>query len=73
MDIDKTDRVWDREVDVIVLGAGPAALAAAIVSKSEGLEPLILEKTDQVGGTGAWSVGLVIWLRTLHPIFASVR
>src|SRR5271168_200101 len=56
MGIDKIDEAWDREVDVIALGAGPAGMAAAIVSKNEGQEPLILEKTDQVGGTGAWSV-----------------
>jgi hypothetical protein len=34
MGIDKIDKGWDREVDVVVLGAGPAGMAAAIVSKT---------------------------------------
>jgi succinate dehydrogenase/fumarate reductase flavoprotein subunit len=63
----KTDNRWDHEVDVLVLGAGPAGMAAAIVSKNEGLEPLILEKTDQVGGTGAWSVGMM-WFVDSSPM-----
>lgn len=64
MSIEKSENGWDREVDVVVLGAGPAGMAAAIVSKNEGLEPLILEKTDQVGGTGAWSVGMMWFVDT---------
>jgi hypothetical protein len=70
MGIDKFDQGWDREVDVIVLGAGPAGMAAAIVSQNEGLEPLILEKTDQVGGTGAWSVGMM-WFVDSTPMRAA--
>jgi hypothetical protein len=70
MGIDKIDKGWDREVDVVVLGAGPAGMAAAIVSKNEGLEPLILEKTDQVGGTGAWSVGMM-WFVDSTPMRAA--
>jgi hypothetical protein len=66
----KTDNRWDHEVDVLVLGAGPAGMAAAIVSKNEGLEPLILEKTDQVGGTGAWSVGMM-WFVDSSPMRAA--
>ena len=46
-----TTENWDREVDVIIMGAGAAGMTAAIVSKNEGFEPLVLEKTDQVGGT----------------------
>ncbi len=70
MGIEKIDKAWDREVDVIVLGAGPAGMAAAIVSKNEGQEPLILEKTDQVGGTGAWSVGMM-WFVDSSPMRAA--
>src|SRR5580698_3495277 len=66
----KTDNRWDHEVDVLVLGAGPAGMAAAIVSKNEGLETLILEKTDQVGGTGAWSVGMM-WFVDSSPMRAA--
>src|SRR5882757_3782248 len=66
----KTDNQWDQVVDVLVLGAGPAGMAAAIVSKNEGLQPLILEKTDQVGGTGAWSVGMM-WFVDSSPMRAA--
>lgn len=54
-----TTENWDREVDVIIMGAGAAGMTAAIVSHNEGLVPLVLEKTDQVGGTSAWSVGMM--------------
>src|SRR5260221_10130721 len=58
---------WDREVDIIVIGAGAAGMTAAIVAKTEGLEPLLLEKTDQVGGTSAWSVGMM-WFVDSAPM-----
>jgi len=61
---------WDREVDVVVMGAGAAGMTAAIVAKSEGLEPLVLEKTDQVGGTAALSVGMM-WFVDSGPMRAA--
>jgi succinate dehydrogenase/fumarate reductase flavoprotein subunit len=61
---------WDREVDVIIMGAGAAGMTAAIVSKNEGLVPLVLEKTDQVGGTSAWSVGMM-WFVDSAPMQAA--
>ncbi|TKC86745.1 FAD-dependent oxidoreductase [Trinickia terrae] len=61
---------WDREVDVVIMGAGAAGMTAAIVSKNEGLEPLVLEKTDQVGGTSAWSVGMM-WFVDSTPMQAA--
>ncbi len=45
--------------DVIVLGAGAGGMAAAAVAASEGLEALLLEKTGYVGGTTAYSGGMV--------------
>jgi hypothetical protein len=67
MDNDKDKMRWDREVDVVIIGAGAAGMAAAIVAKSEGLEPLVLEKTDQVGGTAALSVGMM-WFVDSEPM-----
>ncbi|WP_031359705.1 FAD-binding protein [Caballeronia sordidicola] len=61
---------WDREVDVIIMGAGAAGMTAAIVAKNEGLVPLVLEKTDQVGGTSAWSVGMM-WFVDSAPMQAA--
>jgi FAD binding domain len=65
-----TTKNWDSEVDVIIMGAGAAGMTAAIVSKNEGLEPLVLEKTDQVGGTSAWSVGM-LWFVDSAPMQAA--
>jgi succinate dehydrogenase/fumarate reductase flavoprotein subunit len=55
----------EREVDLLVIGAGPAGLAAALVASIEGLEVLLCEKTDQVGGTGATSAG-TLWIPGNH-------
>lgn len=51
----------DREVDLLVAGAGPAGMTAALVASLEGLDVLICEKTDQVGGTGSTSAG-TLWI-----------
>src|SRR6266404_2370818 len=70
MDHDKDKMHWDREVDVVIIGAGAAGMTASIVAKSEGLEPLVLEKTDQVGGTAALSVGMM-WFVDSEPMRAA--
>src|SRR5215467_2930550 len=49
------------EVDLLVAGAGPAGMAAALVASLEGLDVLLCEKSDQVGGTGATSAG-TLWI-----------
>ena len=51
----------DREVDLLVAGAGPAGMAAALVASLEGLDVLLCEKSDQVGGTGSTSAG-TLWI-----------
>lgn len=50
-----------REVDLLVVGAGPAGMAAALVASLEGLDVLLAEQSDQVGGTGATSAG-TLWI-----------
>jgi succinate dehydrogenase/fumarate reductase flavoprotein subunit len=52
---------FDREVDLLVAGAGPAGMTAAVVGSLEGLDVLVCEKSDQVGGTGATSAG-TLWI-----------
>ena len=51
----------DREVDVLVIGAGGAGMTAALVAATEGLRVLLCEKTELVGGTTATSGG-AIWV-----------
>jgi succinate dehydrogenase/fumarate reductase flavoprotein subunit len=47
--------------DVIVIGAGAGGMTAAAVAAGEGLSVLLIEKTEFVGGTTAWSGGMV-WI-----------
>ncbi|HWT79945.1 MAG TPA: FAD-dependent oxidoreductase, partial [Candidatus Methylomirabilis sp.] len=52
---------WDEEYDLVVLGAGAAGMTAALVSAIEGMRTLLIEKSNQVGGTTAFSSGSV-WI-----------
>jgi succinate dehydrogenase/fumarate reductase flavoprotein subunit len=47
--------------DVIVIGAGAGGMTAAAVAAAQGLRVLVIEKTEFVGGTTAWSGGMV-WI-----------
>jgi len=49
------------DYDLIVVGSGAGALLAAIAAHDGGLRPLVLEKTNLVGGTSALSGG-GIWI-----------
>ena len=53
--------VWDRETDLLVAGAGPAGMTAALVASIEGLDVVVCEKSSMVGGTGATSAG-TLWI-----------
>jgi succinate dehydrogenase/fumarate reductase flavoprotein subunit len=55
------DRETKTSVDVLVFGAGAGGMTAALVCALEGLDVLLCEKTDQVGGTTATSAG-TIWV-----------
>jgi succinate dehydrogenase/fumarate reductase flavoprotein subunit len=52
---------WDRVVDVVVVGSGGAALAAATLARDGGADVLVLERAGQLGGTTAVSGGGV-WI-----------
>lgn len=41
----------DDDADVVVVGAGPAGLSAAITALEHGLRPLVLEQEQHLGGT----------------------
>lgn len=53
--------VFDREVDLLVFGAGMGGMCAALFGALQGLDVLLCEKTSQVGGTTATSAGTV-WI-----------
>ncbi|MEM7666966.1 MAG: FAD-dependent oxidoreductase [Pseudomonadota bacterium] len=50
-----------NEVDVIVLGCGPAGMTAALAAHEAGASVALVERFDRIGGTGAISGG-VIWV-----------
>jgi succinate dehydrogenase/fumarate reductase flavoprotein subunit len=51
----------ELEVDALVVGAGAAGMTGALVGSLEGLDVLLCEKSDRVGGTTATSAG-TIWV-----------
>ncbi len=56
---------WDHETDLVIVGSGGGGMAAALTAKLEGLETLILEKTEYYGGSTAISGGGV-WIPNNH-------
>lgn len=42
---------------VVIVGSGSAGFAAALAAKEAGLEPIIIESTDKLGGSSAMSGG----------------
>ena len=54
--------------DVVVIGAGAGGMTAAAVAAAEGLSVLLIEKTEFIGGTTAWSGGMV-WI----PVNAKMK
>lgn len=61
---------WDREVDVLVVGTGAAALSAAITAADAGLHTLVIESTDRWGGSTNLSGG-GLWMPT-NPLMAQL-
>lgn len=48
---------WDEEVDLLVFGAGAGGMTAALIASHDGLDVLLCEKTDAVGGITSTSGG----------------
>ncbi|MFJ9381568.1 FAD-dependent oxidoreductase [Streptomyces sp. NPDC101455] len=48
---------WQYEVDLLVVGSGAGGMGAAVVGAQEGLSVVVLEKTEWLGGTTAYSAG----------------
>jgi succinate dehydrogenase/fumarate reductase flavoprotein subunit len=55
------DKPQEFEVDLLIAGAGPGGMAAGLTAALDGLDVLICEKSQQVGGTGSTSAG-TLWI-----------
>ena len=51
--------------DVVVVGAGGAGMSAALFAAIDGARVLLVEHTEYVGGTTAWSAGTT-WVPGTH-------
>lgn len=50
---DSNSKTLESVHDMVIVGAGPGGLACALRAKELGLDPLILEQEDRIGGTVA--------------------
>ncbi|MYR06875.1 FAD-binding protein [Gordonia sp. SID5947] len=56
----------EESYDVVVVGSGGGGLVSAYIAASRGLRTLVIEKTDQVGGTTSYS-GAGLWFPGSAP------
>lgn len=59
---------WDESTDFVIVGSGGGSMVAALAVADAGKKPIILEKTDKIGGSTAMSGG-VFWIPN-HPLQA---
>ena len=55
------DIVWDREVDLLVVGSGGAAMVCACVAIDAGLDVLVVDKNTHFGGCTNIALGSIGW------------
>ena len=56
---------WDIEVDFVAVGSGIAGISGAIAAHAAGLDALVIERDDLLGGVTALSMGEV-WVAGNH-------
>ena len=56
---------WDLEAEVVAIGSGIGGLSSAITARDHGASALVLERSEQVGGVTALSMGEV-WVAGNH-------
>jgi 3-oxosteroid 1-dehydrogenase len=66
-----SDGGLDEEYDVVVLGSGAAGLTAAVTAHEHGARVGVFEKADRIGGTSAWSGGM-LWIPN-NPLMREAR
>jgi choline dehydrogenase-like flavoprotein len=50
---------WDRVSDVVIAGAGPSGLCAAIMARDQGASVLVIEQNHDIGGHAMVSGGRI--------------
>jgi 3-oxosteroid 1-dehydrogenase len=60
---------WNESADLVIIGSGGGSFLAAIATVDAGKRPIVLEKTDKVGGSTSMSGG-VFWIPN-HPLQAA--
>jgi 3-oxosteroid 1-dehydrogenase len=58
---DTSPELWDATTDTVIVGSGGGALTAALLARQHGLDVLVAEKTELIGGSTAMSGG-GIWI-----------
>ena len=58
----------EAEYDLVVVGSGGGSMAAALYAKKNGLNPVILEKLEKIGGSTGYSGG--VWWVPNHHVLA---
>lgn len=61
----QTNTSWDKEVDLLIFGAGAGGMTAALSGVLAGMDVLLCEKTSMVGGIASTSGG-TIWIPGTH-------
>jgi 3-oxosteroid 1-dehydrogenase len=63
--MNEQNRDGDKEIDILVVGSGAGGLLAAIAAADRQADVLVIEKSDEYGGTSATSGG-GIWIPNSH-------
>ncbi|MGD9991429.1 FAD-binding protein, partial [Pseudonocardia sp.] len=53
-----------HEADVVVLGTGPAGMAAVSAAAAEGARVVAVEAMDHIGGNAVWSTGYLAFVNS---------
>jgi 3-oxosteroid 1-dehydrogenase len=66
----KAATTWDYTVDILVVGSGGGAMAAAVCAHDRGASTLLIEKDESYGGSTAMSGG-ALWIPNNHLMEAA--